>query len=127
MKLAKKFRFKGIKGDEMRKANKKGIVMLRNCIENLKYEQDRRVKEKESENTLRGMKNRRKELGLTQKKLAEITGLDLHVVSRLERGQQSVLDTKLYILCVIAASLEISVEELLGEEFDRLMMNERVK
>lgn len=54
---------------------------------------------------------RRRELGLTQKELAERCGFPYQVISGLERGRQSIYAERLGVL---AEALEVSADVLLG-------------
>ena len=54
---------------------------------------------------------RRRELGLTQKELAERCGFPYQVISGLERGRQSIYAERLGVL---AEALKVSADVLLG-------------
>ena len=57
------------------------------------------------------VKNRRKELGLTQEQLAFNVGIDRTYASQIERA---IANPSLSILCLLAENLNLSLEELLG-------------
>jgi uncharacterized Tic20 family protein len=54
----------------------------------------------------------RKQKGMTQEALAEITGLNVRTVQRIEAGE---VDPRLYTLKSIADALQVNLEELLPE------------
>lgn len=64
-------------------------------------------------NTIR---NRRKELGITQENLAELSNLSVNYISRIERTEDQNISLK--NLTSIASALKLTVTELLKNEHD---------
>lgn len=58
------------------------------------------------------LEERRRAEGYTQKQLAEITGIHVNVISRLERGEQDVLKCEFGTVVKLARALECRPEDL---------------
>ncbi len=58
----------------------------------------------------------RKHKGLTQQELADLCGLHILTIQKLENGLISPYDAKYGTLVKIASALKVSVDDLLSEE-----------